>query len=229
MNNPRATVSVVLVLSILAVLPQIGCALSPLAPAATPPPNTLVYDAPVSLTVRSGTQLPGTSIGYSGKSETGAAKVTIAGQVAPKQVGDSLDWQGTPVPNVSVKLTTRVIAFDDKALVVGGTAHIEIANVTIQSGGSPGTAQMEFTAPVTYSLAKNRSIPGSNIFYVGMASEGAQFSGIEGYPYRKRLDSLQYVGRPSPKVFLRLDLRVVNFSETDVVLGGTANIKIESP
>jgi hypothetical protein len=28
-------------------------------------------------------------------------------------------------------------------------------------------------------------------------------------------------------VFLRLDLRVVSYSETGIVLGGTANIKIE--
>ncbi|HEX7587804.1 MAG TPA: hypothetical protein VF478_05765, partial [Anaerolineae bacterium] len=64
--------------------------------------------------------------------------------------------------------------------------------------------------------------------YVGTTTDGAQFLGVEGYPYRKPLDSLQYVGRVSPKVFLKLDLRVTSFSDSSVLLVGTANIKIES-
>ena len=207
-----------------------GCSGSPvpLPFAPTPlPPNTLVYNAPVSLMIKTGTLMPGTSIAYQGKTETGQAKVLIAGLLAPKQVADTVDWQGTPVPNVNVKLTTRVATFDDQAITLAGTAHIEISNVTVQPGGAPGTAQMEFSAPVSFSLKKDELIPATKIVYVGATPNGAQFLGLEGYPYRKQLDSLQSVGRLNPKVFLQLDLRVISFSDTGVALGGTAKITIE--
>ncbi|MEW5719528.1 MAG: hypothetical protein AB1817_12925, partial [Chloroflexota bacterium] len=114
----------------------VGCSAIPipLPFAPTPlPPNTLLYDnVPVSLTIKIGTLLTGTSIAYQGKTETGQAKVLISGLLAPKQVADTVDWQGTPVPNVNLKLTTRVATFDDQSLVLAGTARLEISNVTVQ-------------------------------------------------------------------------------------------------
>ena len=226
MNHQRMRWISLLVAVILPTLALLGCSFLPFAP--TPPqPNVMVYDAPVALTIKKDNLLPGTTIAYGGKLPTGSAKVMIAGLAAPKQVADTLDWQGTPVPNIAVKLTTRVVSFDDQALNLAGTAHIEIQGVTVQPGGSPGNAQMEFSAPVTFSLAKSGGIPGSNILYDGAAPEGAKFLGIEGYPYRKTLDSLQYNGRLAPKVFLRLDLRVISFSDTGAAVGGTANIIVE--
>ncbi|MBI4788046.1 MAG: hypothetical protein HY782_13490 [Chloroflexi bacterium] len=217
------------VVSLLLVLFVVGRSANPLAPS-TPSATAsrLVYDAPVTLTIRNGALLPGTTIAYGGKTSTGAARVLIAGLDAAKQIGDTLDWQGAPAPNTNVKLNTRVISFDDKGVNLVGTAHIEVENFIVQPGNLPATAPMEFNAPVTYSLAKNASIPGSNVAFVAASSEGAQFSGIEGYPYRKTLDSLQYTGQLNSKVFLKLDLRVLNFSESGVVLGGTANLKIEA-
>ncbi len=205
-----------------------GCGALPLPFAATPlPPNTLVYDAPTTLTIKTGATLPGTTLVYLGENENKQAQMVVAGYIAPKQVADTVDWQGTPVPNVNLKLTTRVVTFDKNAITLAGTAHIEITNIIVQPGGTPGTAMLEFNAPVTLSLKKDELIPGTKIVYVGATAEGAQFLGLEGYPYRKQLDSLQYLGRINPKVFLRLDLRVVSFSDANIVLGGTANIKIE--
>lgn len=195
--------------------------------AATPPPNTLIYEAPVTLTVKKDTPLGGTAIGYQGKSDTGAARVTIAGQIAPKQVGDSVDWAGSPTANVALKLTTRVLSFDDAGVTLAGLARIEIRNVGVQPGGAVGKPLLEFNAPVTFSLSKAETIPGSNVSYVGSTPNGAQFAGVEGYPYRKTADSLQYNGRLAPKVYLRHDLRVVRFTETEAVVGGTAKITIE--
>lgn len=216
-------------LGILILFGQTACSLLPFAPSTPAPIKTLVFDAPVSLTVRNGALLRGTSIGYAGKMPNGAAKVLIDGLVAAKQMADSLEWDGTPVPNVSVKLSTRVASFDDQAITLLGTAHIEIDNATAQAGTAPTTALMEFSAPVTYSLNKNGIIPGSKVSYVGAAKDGAQFSGIDGYPYRSTLDSLEYSGRVNPKVFVKFDLRVINYSDSTALLGGTANIKLEPP
>lgn len=211
------------------VLMAVACSvIQPPSTSATPSaPNALVYDAPVSLNIKSGATLPGTSIAYGGKTATGAAKVLMGGLVAEKQTGDTLDWQGTPVPNLNLNLSTRVITFDDQSISLVGTAHIELANIAVQPGGAAGNAPMEFSAPVTYSLPKSVPVPGTNIAYLASSPEGAQFSGIQGYAYRKPLDSLQYIGRLNPKVMLKLDLRVLNFSDTGVVLAGTANLKIE--
>lgn len=217
----------VLVLSGCSLLPS-SAPQVPLLPTSTPlPPGMLVYDAPITLVVKTGTILPGTTIAYGGKMPTDQAKVIIAGQLAPKKVADTLDWQGSPVPNVFVKLNTRVLTFDDNSVTLGGTSHIELTNVNIQPGGTPGTAQLEFNAPVTFSLSKGQTIPGTKLSYVGASDAGAQFSGIEGYPYRKQLDSLQYMARVAPKVYLRFDLRVVNFSDASAIVGGTTNIRIE--
>jgi hypothetical protein len=193
-----------------------------------PPTNQLVYDAPVSIAVKNGSLLPGTSIAYGGKTDTGAGKVLITGLVAPKQLGDAVDWQGTPAPDVAVRLSMRVAAFDDQSITLIGTSHTEIDKMTVQPGGAAGTVLMEFNAPVSLSLNKNDFIPGTNLAYGGSTPDGAQFLGLAGYPYRKALDSLQYLGRVNPKVFLKLDLRVLTFSDSSIVLGGTADVKIES-
>ncbi len=200
----------------------------PGTPTTAVPPGTLVYDAPVSLSVKNGASLQGTQIAYGGKTQTGAAKLLLAGVVAAKQTGDSLDWQGTPVPNTALELAMRVMMFDDQSVTLVGTAHVAVKNATIQPGGTPSASGIEISAPVSYNVGKAGLIPGTKVAYVGATNQGAQFSGVEGYPYRKELDSLEYVGRINPKVFLRLSLRVLSFSETSALLGGTANVKIET-
>ncbi len=212
---------------VLACLALAACSANPLAPSTPPPPNTLVYDAPATQTVKNGATLPGTTIGYGGKTQTGAARVLLSGLVAAKQIGDSMDWKGTPVPNTSLTLNMRVVSFDDQAVTFAGAAHLELVKSVVQPGPITGTAQMEFNAPVTYSLNIGETIPGSNITFLGSTKDGAQFKGLEGYSFRKTLDSLQYTGRLNPKVTLKLDLRVLNNSDASVLLGGAATVRIE--
>jgi hypothetical protein len=217
-----------LIVLILPGMALLGCSSIPFLASNTPvPANTLAYDAPVSLNIKTGTLLPGTTISYNGKSATGAANILIAGLLAPKQMGDTVDWQGMPVPTVQVRLNTRVATFDEQSITLVGTGHIEIPNFKIQSGGTPGTALLELNAPVTFSLKKDEMIPGTLVTYAGSTPNSAQFLGIDGYPYRKQLDSLQYVGRLNPKVYVKFDLRVISFTDTGAVVGGTVNIRIE--
>jgi hypothetical protein len=218
----------VLFLFLLVFLSQTRCTGIPFVPGSPTPGGALIFDAPVSFTVRSGALLPGTSIGYGGRTATGAAKVMIGNLVAVKQVADSLDWEGSPVPNLKLKLSTRILSFDDQAVTFVGAAHIEVLSAMVVPVGQINQAPLEFSAPVTYTVAKNAFIPGSNITFVGSSSEGAKFAGIEGYPYRQNFDSLQYSGRIQQQVFLRLDLRVLSFSESSVTLGGAANIRVET-
>jgi hypothetical protein len=229
MKRARSTLTLLVLAAIVTLALLVSaCDVLPFAQTTPLPPNTLAYDAPVSLDIKTGATLAGTTIAYSGKTDTGAGKIEISKLAAPKQIGDTVDWQGTPAPNVSVKLSTRVATFDDQSIKLVGTAHVEIKDTTLKAGGTTGTVLMEFNAPVTFSLNKNAAVPGSNVTYVGATNDGAQFLGVEGFPFRKPLDSLQYVGRANPKVFLKLDLRVTSFSDSSVLLVGTANIKIES-
>ena len=207
----------------------LGCASLPfIGTSNTPvPSDKLVYDAPVSLTIKTGALLPGTAISYSGKSATGAANVLITGLLAPKQIGDTVDWEGAPVPNVKVRLNLRVAAFDEQSVTLVGTGHVEIPNTKVQPGGTPGTALLDLNAPVSFSLKNGETIPGTLVTYGGSSTNGAQFLGVEGYQYRKQFDSLQYVARLTPQVYLKFDLRVLSFSESGAVVGGTVNIRIE--
>jgi len=225
--------SILLAGGLLVVVALTACSNIPFLGSASPTPSSnLTYDVPVmTLTILNGKMLPGTNLAYAGKTDTGAAKMLIGGLVAPKQILDTVDWQGEPTANVKVKLTMRVVTFDENSVTLGGSAHIELTNVKVQPAtgvsGTPSAALMEFSAPVTFSLKPNEQIPGSLLFYTGMTADGAQFGGLEGYPYRKQADSLQYIARLAPKVTLRLDLRVINFSETGAVVGGTATIRID--
>lgn len=215
-------------LVVLASLFLFGCSALPF-PGSPTPVNAIIYDTPVMFNIKSGAFLLGTSIAYQGKTDTGSAKVMLAGLLAPKQVADSVDWSGSLASNVTTKLSLRVTTFDDQSLNLAGTAHIEVANIDIKPGGTPSKELIEFDMPlVTYQLDKNKIVPGTNLVYAGSTPDGAQFLGIEGYPYRKQFDSLQYVGHLSSKVFLRLDLRVLNFSDTSVTLAGPARLRIEN-
>ena len=199
-------------------------------PGAPTPVNTLSYDTPISFNIKAGSILPGTSIAYQGKTETGSAKVLLSGLPAPKQTADSVDWDGVLSPNVKAKLALRVAMFDAQSITLAGAAHIEVTNIDIKPGGSPAKELIEFDLPVvTYQLDKNKLIPGTNVAYAGSTPDGAQFIGIEGYPYRKQFDSLQYVGHVAPKIYLRLDLRILNFSESSVTLAGPGRLRIENP
>lgn len=207
----------------------IGCSALPL-PGAPTPVNTITYDTPVTFNIKAGSLLPGTSIAYQGKSDTGSAKVMLDGLLAPKQTADSVDWNGTLSTNVTSKLALRVAMFDEQSITLAGTAHIQIVNIDIKPGGTAGKTLIEFLMPVvTYQLDRNKSVPGTNLAYAGSTPDGAQFTGVEGYPYRKQFDSLQYVGHLTPKVYLRLDLRVLNFSDSSVTLAGPARLIVENP
>lgn len=212
-----------------ALLFLISCDALPL-PGAPTPVNTVTYDTPISFNIKAGSILPGTSIAYQGKTETGSAKVMLSGLPAPKQTADSVDWDGVLSPNVTAKLALRVASFDAQSITLAGTAHIEVKSIDVKPGGTAGKTLVEFDMPVvTYQLDKNKLVPGTNLAYAGSTPDGAQFIGVEGYPYRKQFDSLQYVGHIAPKVFLRLDLRILNFSESSVTLAGPARLVVENP
>ena len=203
------------------VLGAAGCLRS-----ANKPLTELAYEAPVKLTVKAGEDIPGTDIQYVGVAENQGAELLIGGQQAFKQKGDSLDWAGTPVPGADVKLTLRIAWYDDQAMHVIGTARLKIDHPTVAPVTVPTSALMTYYAPVAYGMATGALIPGTLYSYVGVTDEGAELSGIEGYPYRKSGDSIVWHGKLRDGVYLKLNVRVVQYDDQGLRVAGIATIVI---
>ena len=186
-------------------------------------PERLTYRLPTTLTIPVGRTLPGTDIQYQAMSDKGA-HVLIGGQTATKRKGDSLDWRGQPIPGVDVDLQLRVVWYTEEELRVAGVAKVVLSgtspHVAVVSTSSP----MVYSGPVVYSLGKGATLPGSTITFEGASDEGALLGGLEGYPYRQIGDSLSWEGILREGVFLRLEMRVIQYDDKGLRIGGIARL-----
>lgn len=206
-----------------------GCRIGPIqvtVPTATPPPGAervLVYKGPVTLSVDAGGFIPGTNVRYVGSTAEGA-ELRFGDLKAIKKVADSVDWEGTPAEGVRLDLHARVVRFSPQELNLAGTVQITVADPEPEPGEVGEEAPIHYTAPVAYNVARGETIPGTTITYVGEKEQGAELGGVEGYPYRKALDSIVWKGRLRPNVTLELNLRVVRYTEKDLQVTGLADL-----
>ena len=184
----------------------------------------LTYKAPVKLTISAGEDIPGTGIRFVGTSDGDSAEMLIEGQQALKRKGDSLDWQGSPVAGTEVDLNLRIAWFDSQSLHVVGTSNIKIDEPRVEPVNVPATALMTYHAPVAYGMAPEALIPGTLYTYVGPTDDGAELGGVEGYPYRKSGDSIVWNGKLREGVYLKLNVRVVQYDAKGLRVGGIATV-----
>ncbi len=223
----RRTATILILPILLAILPACFPSIGGIS-GGTATPRQIKFTGPVTTRIISGESLPGTNIQYLGRTPDDRANVIIGGLAAPKKGGDSLNWSGSPVPFTLVNLRTRVLTYDDGALNLVGTVDVIIQDPKPQPAQSPSSSYvMEFTLPAHHNLVRNQSVPGTTLAYVGKKTEGAQFSGIEGYPYRQQLDSVLWSGFLRDKVFIKADLRVTFYNDTNADLLGTMMIRFE--
>lgn len=190
------------------------------------PSGALVYNAPVTYHIAPGEDVPGTDIRYIGLTDKGA-ELIIGGQRAYKRAADSVDWQGSLTEDVTLNLTTRVVRFTEETLQLAGTARITVKNPTLQSASPPSEASLEYHAiPVASFVGKGKRLSGTLIEYVGPTDEGAELGGVEGYPYRKTLDSIVWEGRLKEDVFLQVNVRVVRYDGKGLAVTGLASLWI---
>lgn len=187
------------------------------------PTQSLSYSGPANFIIKKGEKQPLTEISYLGMGPQGA-EVLIMGQKALKQRGDSLDWEGSPLPSVEFKVRSRIINFDPNAIHTIGFFTLNISEPSLAPAPLPKDAIVKFTAPVIYRVYKGEMVPGTIIKYGGEEAAGAKFEGLEGYPYRKTGDSLVYTGKLKEKVYLVLNVRVLHCDQNTVTLSGTAEI-----
>jgi hypothetical protein len=190
-------------------------------------PKQITYDGAILLTIKNGQTFPGTAIGYLGKAPDGRATVTINGQQAPKSTADSVNFSGSPIPGTVLSLSTRVGTYDDNAVNLFGTIHLVVDDPVPQMGNFGSDTITGFGVPVQYTVNKGEFIPGSTVQYLGKTDQGAQFSNVEGFPYRQQLDSIVWNGQLRDKVGLHLDLRLLSYSEDSATFAGTAEVRFE--
>jgi hypothetical protein len=190
-------------------------------------PNQLSYDGAITLAIRNGQTLPGTNVGYQGKTSDGRALLTIGGVPAPKSTADSVNFTGSPIPGTLLTLNLRVGTYDSNTVNLLGTVHLVISDPLPQPGELASDSITAFGIPVQYSVNGGGTIPGSTVQYVGKTDQGAQFNNVGGFPYRQQFDSIVWNGHLRDKVALRLDLRLISYSEDSAVLVGTAQVHFE--
>ncbi len=189
--------------------------------------STLTYRLPTKLSVTAGSTIPGTDIRYEGMTKDGA-RVIIEGQPALKRSGDSLDWSGSPLDGVEVDLKLRVAWVTEDELHLLGTAKVVIEEASPRTEPIVTSSPIKYAGPVAYGVGKEAAIPGSPLTYEGETAEGARLGGMEEYPYRKTGDSILWEGTLRDHVYARLDVRVLQFDNKGLRVGGLVTLWIGS-
>ncbi len=191
-------------------------------------PGELVYTAPYEMGVSVGEYLPGTGIRYVGLTDQGA-HLTIDGQDAYKQKGDSLEWSGKPVDNAELDFSGRVVWYTETTCHILGTATISIPDADPQVVPNIPEGPLRYRAVVTYRVDKGEKIPGTLVTYKGKTEDGAELEGVEGYPYRKAGDSIVWQGKLREGVYVVVNVRTVFYTDGTLQVAGTAEVILVPP
>lgn len=197
-------------------------------PGAGPTPSRQIsYEGPVTLTIKTGETLPGTTIAYFGKAPDGRAILSINGVQAIKATADSVNWTGALVLFSLIDLKLRVVTFDESGMTLAGTVRVVVQEPAPVAGNPSANRAADYVIPVSYTVNRGDMIPGTNVAYVGALTGGAEFTNLDQYPFRERFDSVVWQGHLRERIALRVDLRVLDFNADRVVLGGTAQVIFE--
>jgi len=199
---------------------------------ATPPPEDIVsLKLPLyRITLDPGDSVPETQLHYVGR-DGPAYLVTLDGLEASKRVGDSLNWRGIIAPVVASEYKLRVLpTFSNTDLSALGSLEFNIMNpkpVWLENPAADASATLHFdNAEIDFSVGQGGTVPGTPFVFVGKTEDGAQFSGVDGYPYRDLGDSLNWSGRLRGNVTVQYDMRVASIKDDEVRLLGKGELWI---
>ncbi len=204
-----------------------ACSPALINPAPTPV-RQIAYDGAVTLNVKAGETLAGTGITYQGKASDGRAILTINGLQALKSTADSVKWSGAVVLFSLIDLNLRILTYDESGMTLAGTIHIVVQEPNPTAADPSPNQTASFLIPATFVVGRGETLPGTTVGYVGASSNGAEFSNLDQIPFRDRFDSVVWQGRLRERIAVRLDLRVIDFNNDSVILGGTVRIIFES-
>ena len=187
--------------------------------------GTLHYSGPTEESIAVGQTLQGTNVRYVRETPDGA-ELLIDDQRAVKRIGDFVGWQGSLGRDFQADLGLRVVYYTADKVQLAGTADLTINNASPVPGAFPEKPIVAYRVPVTYNIARGDTIPGTTLTYEGKTEQGARIGGLPpgDYPYRQAADSLVWSGRLADGALLRVDLRVVIFTEQRIQLAGIATL-----
>ncbi|MHB1317221.1 MAG: hypothetical protein ACYCYF_01240 [Anaerolineae bacterium] len=185
---------------------------------------SLTYSLPTTLAINRGEALLTTNIVYDSSTEEGI-NLLIGGQPAHKRRGDSVNWEGSFMPETQTELDLRIVWNTEEKVDLAGTAKVVVSQVAPQQGPIITTSPITFSGPVAYGVAKGSYIPGTTLTYVGKTEQGAELGGLfNEYPYREIGDSIVWEGTLRAGVYLRVELRTVQFDDNGLRLAGIATL-----
>lgn len=199
------------------------------------PPGAIAFQGPLDMALTVGQTIPGTDIRFvSAEAGATSAQFEIAGLRAPRQLGDSLDFDGTwpGASGVTYHLRLRVYQISNGQARAAGVQRVVIANVSPQVSNVTVEGRgyvMRFPHSVTANAGS--TFAGMTLGYSGQDSRGAILQGLaEGqYPYRKLGDSVEWKGLLTPEIPVEYQLRMLFYQEANATVGGVAIISLPGP
>lgn len=195
------------------------------------PDEAVTFNIPIfNKILAAGESIPATQMTYLGR-EGPAYKVTIDGQEALKRVGDSFQWRGIIAPGVASRYNLRIspTLIGEEMLAIG-SVELHVFNPVPFEKADPGSAYSDGlhfgSVKIDNRVSLGGQVPGTPFVYEGMTADGAQFSGVDGYPYRVLGDSLFWGGSLRDNVDVSYEMRVASINEEQVRLIGLAQIWI---
>ncbi len=205
---------------------------------ATPAGDFLTYSIippAYTISMNPGGRVPGAPMEYVGQ-EGDTYRVRIGGQESLKRVGDSFAWSGVIAPGVFAEYNLRLTSALLGPLPVTGGVRLTILDwQPVAMVGLPQLPNVLHFSNILqdYNLAIGETMPASTLRYEGIVSEGsrrlARFSGLPGLTDYAQGDSVTWMGQLRSNVYVRYNLRVINFNEDNVLLGGTAELWLAEP
>lgn len=216
-------------------LPDFG-ATATAEPVPTPVGDTLAFRLPTyTIQLAPGERVPGTALQYvDRRGET--YLVNIDGLEAARRPGDSLIWNGIVAPGVYGNFNLRLTTAVSDLITANGSTELIIFNPLPAEQPLPPNLEPRLRyddVAINYTVPVGWSVPGTTLVYEGLQAPGpgssqqlARLSGTTGYPFLAVGDSLVWIGRLRPNVYVRYDLRTQAFDADRLRLLGTADLLI---
>lgn len=96
----------------------------------------------------------------------------------------------------------------------------------VRSPDAPQPSTLTYEGPQTYTLKPGDTLPGTDIRYLGVETEGAAFTIAGEKAFKQKADSLNWSGESAPGVSLVLRLRIIWFTKDQLYAAGTARVTI---
>jgi hypothetical protein len=105
-----------------------------------------------------------------------------------------------------------------------GTVRVAVSGATPQPGPFPGGGRYVYKVGSGHTVRKGDAIPGTTLTFLGRTDEGAQFGGIDGYPFRKLGDSVVWTGQVAPGVYVEMTYRVGAYTDDVLTVAGLGTV-----